>query len=112
MLAGKSIISRLGIPQTNEQENLYGQQLLPQPATQLPHAVATALPLPGNLNPGTLIPVIVQPRLIASSLTALRFRQHVWGTASLTLLSLDTFFSRPKQGWGTRKKMYPPPEYM
>ena len=67
MLAGKSIISRLGIPQTNEQENLYGQQLLPQPATQLPHAVATALPFPGNLNPGTLIPVIVQPRLISSA---------------------------------------------
>jgi hypothetical protein len=48
----------------------------------------------------------------ASSLTALLFRQHVWGTASLTLLSLDTFFSRPKQGWGTRKKINPPPEYM
>ena len=58
MLAAKSMLGRLGV-QTNEQENSTRSQLLAGPP-----ATATALPFEGNLNPGALIPVVVQPRLL------------------------------------------------
>ena len=64
VLAAKSILDRLGVPQTNTQENSTGQQLLARPAVQPPCAAALALPFEGNLNPAALIPVVVQPRLL------------------------------------------------
>jgi hypothetical protein len=68
LAANKSILDRLGIDQTIEQENLLGPQLLSQPVVQPPPAVATALPLEGNLNPNALVPVIVQPRLLSAAI--------------------------------------------
>ena len=67
MLAAKSILDRLGIDQTNDDENSTGQQLYAQPATQLPRAAALALTFQGNLRPDALMPVVVQPRLINSA---------------------------------------------
>ena len=66
MLAAKSILGRLGVLQTNTQENSNGRQLLAQPAAQPLQAAVLALPLAGNLNPDSLIPVVVQPRPISS----------------------------------------------
>ena len=66
MLAAKSMLGRLGVPQTNDQENSTRSQLLAGPAAQPPPATATALPFEGNFNPGALIPVVVQPRLLLS----------------------------------------------
>ena len=58
------MLDRLGVPQTNTQENSTGQQLLAQPAAQPPQAAVLALPLAGNLNPDKLVPVVVQPGVI------------------------------------------------
>ena len=67
MLAAKSILERLGINETETQENSAGPQLLVQPLAQPPRAVTAALPLEGNLNLNALMPVIVQPRLMSSA---------------------------------------------
>ena len=67
VLAAKSIFDRLGIDQTNDDENSTGQQLYAQPATQLPRAAALALTFQGSLRPDALMPVVVQPRLINSA---------------------------------------------
>ena len=64
MLAAKSILERLGVDPTIEQENSTGQQLLAQSGMQQPPAVAHALPFAGNLNISTLMPVVVQTRLL------------------------------------------------
>jgi hypothetical protein len=64
LAANKSILDRLGIDETIEQENSTGQQLLARQAVQPPCAAAFALPFYGNLNPAALIPVVVQPRLL------------------------------------------------
>ena len=70
-VAAKSMLDRLGVPQTNEQENSAGCQLLAEPAAQPASAAALALPFQGNLRPNALIPVVVQPRLInAAAYTA------------------------------------------
>ena len=61
-LVAKSIFDRLGIDQTNDEENSTGQQLFAQPATQLPRVAALALTFQGNLRPDALMPVVVQPR--------------------------------------------------
>ena len=57
------MLERLGIDETEAQEN-HGPQLLAQPPAMLPHAAAAALPFEGNLQPDRLLPVVVQPRLI------------------------------------------------
>ena len=67
MLAAKSMLGRLGVPQTNEHENSRGSQLLAELAAQPSPATALALPFEGNLNPGALIPVVVQPRLLSGA---------------------------------------------
>ena len=67
VLAAKSVIDRLGIDQTNDQDNSAGPQLLAQPAVQPPQQVALAVPSEGNLNPNALMPVVVQPRLMSSA---------------------------------------------
>jgi hypothetical protein len=67
MLTAKSMLGRLGVPQTNDQENSTGSQLVAEPAAQPPPATALALPFEGNLNPGALIPVVVQPRLLSGA---------------------------------------------
>ena len=67
MLAAKSMLGRLGVPQTNDHENSRGSQLLAEPAAQLPPATALALPFEGNLNTGALMPVVVQPRLLSGA---------------------------------------------
>ena len=56
------MLERLGIEETEEQENSGGDQLLAQPLAQPPRAVAAALPFEGNLRPAALLPVVVQPR--------------------------------------------------
>ena len=56
------MLGRLGVPQTNDHENSNGAQLLAEPPT-----TALALPFEGNLNPGALIPVVVQPRLLSGA---------------------------------------------
>ena len=66
-VAAKSILDRLGIDQTNEQENSLGSQLLAQPPPLQPRAAAAALPFEGNLRPAALLPVIVQPRLVSGA---------------------------------------------
>ena len=58
MLAAKSMLGRLGVPQTNDHENSRGSQLLAELAAQPSPATALALPFQGNLNPGALIPVV------------------------------------------------------
>jgi len=58
---------RLGVPQTKDQENSTGSQLLAAPAAQPPPTTALALPFQGNLNPGALMPVVVQPRLLSGA---------------------------------------------
>ena len=67
MLAAKSMLGRLGVPQTNGHENSNGAQLLAEPAAHPPPATALALPFQGNLNPGALMPVVVQPRLLSGA---------------------------------------------
>ena len=67
MLAAKSMLGRHGVPQTNHHKNSIGSQLLAEPAAQPPPATALALPFQGNLNPGALIPVVVQPRLLSGA---------------------------------------------
>ena len=67
MLAAKSMLGRLGVPQTNDHENSRGSQLLAELAAQPSPATALALPFEGNLNPGALIPVVVQPRLLSGA---------------------------------------------
>ena len=67
VLAAKSMLERLGIDQTNDQENSAGQQLLAQPLALPPCATAAALPLEGNIRPDVLLPGVVQPRLIAGA---------------------------------------------
>ena len=68
-VAAKSMLYQLGVPQTNEQENLMGSQLVAEPAVQpaSPSVAAFALPFQGNLRPDALVPVVVQPQLITSS---------------------------------------------
>ena len=61
------MLERLGIDQTNDQENSAGQQLLAQPLPLPPCATAAALPLEGNVRPDALVPGVVQPRLIAGA---------------------------------------------
>ena len=67
MLAAKSMLGRLGVPQTNDHENSRDSQLLAELAAQPSPATALALPFEGNLNPGALIPVVVQPRLLSGA---------------------------------------------
>ena len=67
MLAAKPINDQLGINLTENLEN-YGAihvpaQLLEQPG----RAVVSALPLIGHLRPEVLLPVVVQPRLMPST---------------------------------------------
>ena len=65
MLAAKSMLGQLGVAQTNDHENSNGSQLLAEPTAQPPPATALTLPFQGNLKPGTLMPVVVQPRLLS-----------------------------------------------
>ena len=67
MVAAKSMLGRLGVPQTNDHENSRGSQLLAELAAQPSSATALALTFEGNLNPGALIPVVVQPRLLSGA---------------------------------------------
>ena len=68
-LAAKSIFDRLGIEQSNEDENSGDPQLLAQPVDQQPRLAAPALPFAGNLRPEALLPIIMQPRLIPVAAT-------------------------------------------
>ena len=67
VLAAKSILERLGMDATNEQENSAGRQQLAQPRELQPCATVNALPLEGNLRPDALLPVVVHTRLIAGA---------------------------------------------
>ena len=69
------MLGRLGVPQTNDHENSNGAQLLAEPAAQPPPTTALALPFQGNLNPGALMPVVVQPRLLSGA------GRHLHGSA-------------------------------
>ena len=66
-VAAKSMLDRLGVPQTDEQEDSTGSQLISEPAVQPGSAAAFALPFQGNLRPDALIPVVVQPQLISAA---------------------------------------------
>ena len=61
------MLERLGIDQTNDQENSAGKQLLAQPLPLPPCMTAAVLPLEGNIRPDALVPGVVQPRLIAGA---------------------------------------------
>ena len=86
VLAGKPIIDRFGVPESNEQENSTGQQLLNmQPGFQPPRQVAHALPFAGNLklNMDALMPVVVQPPLLNSTVYSASHADNGWVLANL-----------------------------
>ena len=84
VLAGKPIIDRFGVPETNEQDNSTGQQLLNmQPGFQLPRQVAHALPFAGNLSMDALMPVVVQPPLLNTMVYSASHADNGWALANL-----------------------------